>query len=122
MALGFSWTVAHCTARSSPSRVVSMRLRRTARDYFVLKHSGFYDTLLENLQIARVIVSCIAGNVCVLFTANGAYMRGLRVFATADCIVSNTPGDNAHALQPIEIVLKGCIAPSTRLRFSVPSK
>jgi nicotinamidase-related amidase len=124
----FRRTVAHCTARSSPGRVVSMRLRPTARDYFVLKpkHSGFYDTtldtLLENLQIARVVVTGIAGNICVLFTANDAYMRGLRIFAPADCIVSNTPQDNAHALRQIETVLKGCIAPSTRLRFSTPSK
>jgi nicotinamidase-related amidase len=124
----FRRTVAHCTARSSPGRVVSMRLRPTARDYFVLKpkHSGFYDTtldtLLENLQISRVIVTGIAGNICVLFTANDAYMRGLRIFAPADCIVSNTPEDNAHALRQIEIVLKGCIVPSTQLRFSGLSK
>ena len=120
----FRQTVAHCTAQSSPGRVVSMRLRPTARDYFVLKpkHSGFYDTtldtLLENLHISRVIVTGIAGNICVLFTANDAYMRGLRIFAPSDCIVSNTPEDNAQALRQIEIVLKGCVEPSTRLRFS----
>ena len=38
----FRRTVAHCTARSSPGRVVSRRLRPTKSDYFVLKpkHSG----------------------------------------------------------------------------------
>ena len=47
----FRRTVAHCTARSSPGRVVSRRLRPTKRDYFVLKpkHSGFYDTTLDTL-------------------------------------------------------------------------
>jgi hypothetical protein len=46
---GFRQTVAHCMARSSPGRLVSHRLRPTARDYFVLKpkHSGFFDTTLE---------------------------------------------------------------------------
>lgn len=45
----FRKTVAHCTARSSPGRLVSRRLRPTAHDYFVLKpkHSGFYDTTLD---------------------------------------------------------------------------
>ena len=94
----FRRTVAHCTARSSPGHRVSRRLRPTARDYFVLKpkHSGFFDTtldtLLETLRIRRVILTGIAGNICVLFTANDAYMRELRIFAPADCIVSNTAG------------------------------
>jgi len=119
----FRRTVAHCTARTSPGRLVSQRLRPTSRDYFVLKpkHSGFYgttlDTLLETLGIRRVILAGIAGNICVLFTANDAYMRELKLFAPADCIVSNTAADNDHALQQIESVLKGNVAPSTQLTF-----
>ena len=119
----FRQTVAHCTARSSPGRRVSQRLRPTSRDYFVLKpkHSGFYDTtldtLLDSLRIRRVILTGIAGNICVLFTANDAYMRDLKVFAPADCIVSNTTADNDHALQQIESVMKGHVTPSTRLAF-----
>ena len=72
----FRRTVSHCTARSSPGHRVSRRLRPTARDYFVLKpkHSGFFDTtldtLLETLRIRRVILTGIAGNICVVFTAN----------------------------------------------------
>ena len=120
----FRQTVAHCTARSSPGRAVSRRLRPTARDYFVLKpkHSGFFDTtldtLLDALRIRRVIVTGIAGNICVLFTANDAYMRELKLFAPADCIVSNTPADNDHALRQIQRVLKGNVAPSTVLTFA----
>jgi len=119
----FRRTVAHCTARSSPGHFVSRRLRPTARDYFVLKpkHSGFFDTtldtLLEALRIRRVILTGIAGNICVLFTANDAYMREYRIFAPADCIVSNTAADNDHALRQIKTVLKGNVSGSTRLRF-----
>jgi len=119
----FRKTVAHCTSRSSPGRRVSHRLKPTARDYFVLKpkHSGFFDTtldtLLETLRIRRVILTGIAGNICVLFTANDAYMRDLKIFAPADCIVSNTAADNDHALRQIDVVLKGNIAVSTRLIF-----
>jgi nicotinamidase-related amidase len=119
----FRKTVAHCTSRSSPGRRVSQRLRPTARDYFVLKpkHSGFFDTtldtLLEMLRIRRVILTGIAGNICVLFTANDAYMREFRIFAPADCIVSNTTTDNDQALRQIERVLKGNLARSTQLRF-----
>jgi nicotinamidase-related amidase len=119
----FRRTVAHCTSRSSPGHRVSRRLRPTGRDYFVLKpkHSGFFDTtldtLLETLRIRRVILTGIAGNICVLFTANDAYMREYRIYAPSDCIVSNTSLDNDHALRQIEIVLKGNVARSGRLRF-----
>jgi nicotinamidase-related amidase len=119
----FRKTVAHCTARSSPGRRLSHRLRPTSRDSFVLKpkHSGFFDTtldtLLEALRIRRVILTGIAGNICVLFTANDAYMRDFKIFAPADCIVSNTAADNDHALRQIETVLKGNVALSTRIAF-----
>jgi nicotinamidase-related amidase len=119
----FRHTVAHCTARSSPGHVVSLRLRPTTRDYFVLKpkHSGFYDTtldtLLGDLRIERLVLAGIAGNICVLFTANDAYMRGFRLYAPQDCIVSNTPEDNAYALRQIATVMKGHTQPSTHLRF-----
>ena len=119
----FRKTVAHCTARSSPGRRVSLRMKPTSRDYFVLKpkHSGFFDTtldtLLETLRIRRVILAGIAGNICVLFTANDAYMRELKIFAPADCIVSNTKADNDYALRQINTVLKGNVAESTRLAF-----
>ena len=119
----FRQTVKHCTAHASPGRVVAGRLRPTAKDYFVLKpkHSGFFDTtldtLLDALGIMRVIVTGIAGNICVLFTANDAYMREFRLFAPSDCIVSNTAADNDYALRQIDAVLKGNITPSTELRF-----
>jgi len=119
----FRQTVAHCTSRSSPGRRVSRRLRPTKKDYFVLKpkHSGFFDTTLETLlgalRIRRVILTGIAGNICVLFTANDAYMRDLKIFAPSDCIISNTPEANAHALEQMRSVLKGNLTPSPFLRF-----
>ena len=102
---------------------MSTRLRPTARDYFVLKpkHSGFFDTtldtLLDALRIRRVILTGIAGNICVLFTANDAHMREYKIIAPADCIVSNTTADNDYALRQIQRVMKGKVVDSTRLRF-----
>ena len=119
----FRQTVAHCTSRSSPGRNVSRRLRPSTRDYFVLKpkHSGFYDTtldtLLEALHIRRVIMAGIAGNICVLFTANDAYMREFKLYVPRDCIVSNTAAENEHALRQIETVMKGNLTPSSQLTF-----
>jgi nicotinamidase-related amidase len=119
----FRQTVAHCTARTSPGRLVSRRLRPSPHDYFVLKpkHSGFFDTtldtLLEALHIRRVILTGIAGNICVLFTANDAYMRELKLYTPPDCVVSNTAEDNDHALRQMKLVMKADVTPSDRLVF-----
>jgi nicotinamidase-related amidase len=119
----FRQTVAHCTAPSSPGRRVSTRLRPSRRDYFVLKpkHSGFFDTTLDTLlgalRIRRVILTGIAGNICVLFTANDAYMRELKLFTPSDCIVSNTAEENEHALRQMRVVMKANVTPSTEISF-----
>jgi hypothetical protein len=44
-------------------------------------------------------------------------VRDLKLFAPADCIVSNTAADNDHALRQIQTVLKGNITESIRLTF-----
>jgi nicotinamidase-related amidase len=119
----FRQTVQHCTSPKSAGRRVSLRLRPTSRDYFVLKprHSGFFDTtldtLLKNLGVRNVILCGIAGNICVLFTANDAYMRAFRIFAPADCVVSNTAVENDYALEQMKNVLKADVRSSDRLRF-----
>ena len=120
----FRQTVAHCTARTSPGRRISTQLRPLRRDLFVLKpkHSGFYDTTLDTLLgalgIRRLILTGIAGNICVLFTANDAYMRDYRLFTPSDCVVSNTASENAYALQQIATVMKGDVRESAALRFA----
>jgi nicotinamidase-related amidase len=81
-------------------------------DYFVLKpkHSGFYSTslslLLTHLTATNLILTGIAGNNCVLVTANDAYMRDFKLFVPADCIASNTDDENRYALEQMETVLK----------------
>jgi nicotinamidase-related amidase len=90
-------------------------------DYFVLKpkHSGFYSTTLETLlaylRARTVILTGVAGNNCVLFTANDAFMRDLHVVVPSDCVASIDPDDNAHALRQMRDVLHAEIPPSTEL-------
>jgi nicotinamidase-related amidase len=90
-------------------------------DYFVLKpkHSAFYattlDTLLTYLGARSVILTGVAGNICILFSANDAYMRDLNVFVPSDCVASNTASENEHALDQMQKVLKADITPSTEL-------
>jgi nicotinamidase-related amidase len=92
-------------------------------DYFVLKpkHSGFYCTSLELLLVhvgaTSLIIAGIAGNNCVLFTANDAYMRDFKIFVPADCVVSETEEENDYALKQMAKVLKADIGSSAELNL-----
>ena len=98
-------------------------LRPEEDDYFVLKpkHSGFFSTtldiLLDYLEVKVVILTGIAANICVLFTANDAYMRDFDVAVPRDCVASNTEEENGYALEQMAKVLKADIRPSTDLSF-----
>lgn len=92
-------------------------------DYFVLKpkHSGFYCTslelLLKHLGARSLILVGIAGNNCVLFTANDAYMRDFKLIVPSDCVVSETPEENENALKQMEEVLKARTTPQAKLNL-----
>ena len=114
----FNAQVEHCLKDGVLGQPIAELLRPEDDDYFVLKpkHSGFFsttlDTLLEYLGVKTVILTGIAANICVLFTANDAYMRDLRLIVPSDCVASNTEGENRYALEQMEKVLKADIRPS----------
>ena len=56
----------------------------------------------------------------MLFTANDAYMRDLKLVTPSDCIVSNTAEENEHALRQMQVVLKADVMPSAQLTFRQP--
>lgn len=108
----FKKIVAHCKGESSRGKPFVELLLPDQDDYFVLKpkNSGFYSTtldlLLTHLTAKNLILTGIAGNNCVFFTANDAYMRDYKVFVPSDCVVSNTEEENTYALKQMETVLK----------------
>ncbi|MCY8605533.1 cysteine hydrolase family protein, partial [Bacillus sonorensis] len=63
------------------------------------------ETLLSELSISHLIITGIAGNICVLFTANDAYMREYDITIPKDCIASNTEKDNEYALTIMKDIL-----------------
>lgn len=121
----FRHTVEHCCADDSRGREVSRALQPEASDFFVLKpkHSGFYattlDVLLEYLRIDTLIITGIAANICVLFTANDAYMRDYRLFVPLDCVASNTAEETEYSLRQMKNVLKADTRPSAEIDLKV---
>jgi nicotinamidase-related amidase len=110
-------------ARKGKGRELVELLRPDKDDYFVLKpkHSGFFsstlETLLRYLGARTLIITGVAGNYCVLFTANDAYMRDYRLVVPADCTVSNTAAENRDALKLMRTYLKANTGPSVRVRL-----
>ena len=96
-------------------------LRPEEDDYFVLKpkHSGFYSTqldiLLRYLGTRTLILTGIQANICVLFTANDAYMRDYAIVVPSDCVASTDPADAEHAVEQMRSALKALVAPSTEV-------
>jgi nicotinamidase-related amidase len=117
----FNRLLAHCLEENVRGKPIVKLLRPCEDDYFVLKpkHSGFFsttlDTLLDYLKAKTLILTGLAGNICVLFTANDAYMRDFNLVIPSDCIASNTWEENTHALELMKTVLKADIRPSAEL-------
>lgn len=120
----FKKIVAHCLEAGVRGKPFVESVVPDEQDYFVLKpkHSGFYctalDLLLKNLGVANLILTGIAGNNCVLFTANDAYMRDYKLFVPSDCSVSLTHEENEYAMKQMENVLKADIRQSSKLNLS----
>jgi nicotinamidase-related amidase len=117
----FRTVVDHCLHDGVPGEEVARILQPGDNDYFVLKpkHSAFFattlDTLLAYLGARTLIMTGVAANICILFSANDAYMRDYGLIVPADCVASNTVEENDYALNQIKTVLKGDVTPSADL-------
>jgi len=113
-----SQVVARCRESDCKGRPLADRLAPEPDDYFVLKpkHSAFFsttlDTLLRHLGTRTLVVVGFAANICVLFTANDAYMRDLRVAVPRDCVAANTPEENEAAVEQMRRILKADVRPA----------
>lgn len=119
----FRKLVQYCLDNSVRGRPVVRQLVPEEDDYFVLKpkHSAFFQTnlelLLKYLGATELILTGIAGDICVLFSANDAYMRDFGIFVPSDCVASQDAEQNRQALALMQRVLKANITPSTELKF-----
>lgn len=117
----FARLVRHCLEDGVRGRPVAELLRPDEDDYFVLKpkNSGFFSTtlgtLLAYLKAKTLILTGLTGDVCVLFTANDAYMRDFRLHIPADCVASIDAERNRTMLEYMKEQLEADITPSTEL-------
>jgi len=120
----FRQQVEACLAGDCMGAPIVGQLAPAEDDYFVLKpkHSAFFCTSLEVLLsyigARRLIITGFATDICVLFTANDAYLRDFEVIVPADCCAAETTAAHRRACRHMERFLRADIRPSTRWRPS----
>lgn len=117
----FKKLVSHCLNDNTRGREIVELLKPERDDYFVLKpkHSGFYSTtldlLLKHLGADTLILAGFTADICILFTANDAYMRDYRLIIPSDCVASQDETENQRALKFMQRVLKADTRPSKKV-------
>ena len=92
-------------------------------DYYVLKphRSAFYSTTLElllrDLKAKTLILTGVTTDICILFSANDAYMRGFELHIPSDCVAAVKPAFSKQAMEFIKRVLKADTRKSTEISF-----
>ena len=118
----FRKQVTHCMREGGRGREVARILKPEEDDYFVLKpkSSAFFDTTLEtllrHLGTKTVILTGLAADVCILFTAHDAHLRDFEIIVPSDCVASNTKAETNAALKH----LKKATGASVRLSRNIP--
>lgn len=108
----------HCRRDGSAGHGLLDRLEPRTNDYFVIKpqFSGFYATnlpvLLPKLGASRLILTGIATDICVLFTAADAHMRDYDLWVPEDAVASADPGRSEWALEIMRNSMKAETRPT----------
>lgn len=98
--------------RGTPGAEIIKELSPGPKDIVVAKtsYSGFFETTLHNtlneLGVEKVRLVGVCTNICVLYTAADAAMRGFDVDVVDDATAALTEGDHEFALRQIHNVLK----------------
>lgn len=101
----------HCVKGSQGARVID-ELEPEPKDTVVEKttYSGFFNTRLEGVlkEIGAtdlILTGCVT-NICIMFTASDAVLRGYKVTVPKDCVAGLNKEDHEFALRQMEKVLK----------------
>jgi nicotinamidase-related amidase len=101
---------AHAVKGTTGAQVVA-ELAPLETDPIVEKfsYSGFHHTglegILQTLGITELVLTGCVTNICILYIAYEAVIRGYRVTVPTDCIASLDPADGDFALRQMEQVL-----------------
>lgn len=101
----------HCVD-NTPGAAVIEELAPRPDDIIIKKktYSGFYETALDEtlkrLGIDEIVLTGVCTNICVLYTASEATLRGYSVTVLKDAVAGLTEDDHNFALRQMSRVLK----------------
>jgi nicotinamidase-related amidase len=118
--------ISHCLRDGVRGESIARLLVPDDSDYFVLKpkSSGFFGTtlhtLLQHLGTATLVLTGIAADVCILFTAHDAHLRDYEIIVPSDCVASNTLRETRMALDNMKKAAHAVICKSSAIDFKRP--
>jgi nicotinamidase-related amidase len=113
----FPSLVQSCHARRGHPQKLARIMCPERDDYTVLKpmHSAFYGTplefLLDELGVRRLILAGIEADICILATAQDAYMRKFPLWIPSNCVASRSTQRMKAALALLNHNLKASTRP-----------
>jgi nicotinamidase-related amidase len=113
----FDAVVDHCRSRGGASAKIADMLAPSAGDRSILKprHSAFFGTplefLLDELGVTQLVVTGLAADSCVMFTAHDAYLRKYALWIPGDCVASERDAYRRDALAYMARTLKANVDP-----------
>ncbi|MBV9813470.1 MAG: cysteine hydrolase, partial [Acetobacteraceae bacterium] len=116
--------VEECVREDAAGRDFVRRIAPDEDDYFVIKpqFSGFYATnlpvLLPRLGVSRLVLTGIAADICVLFTAADAHMRQYDLWIPADAVASETDDHRDWALEIMRKTMSAETRPTSELSLA----
>ena len=108
----FAQLLTRCRKLGGAPAALVRRLAPRPGDFTVLKprNSGFDQTplelLLSRLRTRELIITGLAADLCVQFTAMDAFSRGYRLWVPEDCTAAETPQRKASSLAWMALALK----------------
>jgi len=83
---------------------------------------GVPELALDKMKAKKSVLPGLAADICVIYTANDAYMRGFELTVIEDGVLANTQQDTAIALQKMKTLLKAKIIDADHFIAQLSSK
>jgi nicotinamidase-related amidase len=119
----FNQQVQHCLHDGVRGEPVARLLAPERDDFFVLKpkSSAFFGTtlhsLLDHLGIRTLVLTGVAADVCILFTAHDAHLLSYKIIVPSDCVASNFKRETRTALANMKKATHAVICESPMIHF-----
>lgn len=111
------------TTSAKGRRIIEM-IGPESGDYHILKpqRSAFYATplgvLLLTLNVSNLILTGVTTDICVLFTAHDAYMRGYQMQIPSDCTAAIKESHHKNALEFLKRVIDADVRAGKEIDFN----